>query len=176
MSLCVMEVRTAVGPLRLEADPRGLQRAAFPEPFLKRGEQARGAPWGGHRDIAVRWYNASAPDLDPEAILEAARVALEGDDSPNPIPLAPVGTDFQRAVWQALAAIPPGRTRTYRAIAEALGRPSAARAVGAAVGKNPFAILVPCHRAVGSRGHLTGYAWGLERKAALLAREGATVL
>lgn len=89
------------------------------------------------------------------------------------VPLDPAGTAFQRAVWRALRAIPAGETRSYGDIARRIGRPAAARAVGAAVGRNPVGILVPCHRVVGKDGSLTGYAGGLSRKQALLAHEGA---
>ncbi|WP_374663671.1 methylated-DNA--[protein]-cysteine S-methyltransferase [Ramlibacter sp.] len=83
------------------------------------------------------------------------------------------GTDFQRSVWQALRAIPRGQTLSYAALGRAIGRPEAARAVGAAVGRNPWSIVVPCHRVTGSDGSLTGYAGGLDRKTALLRLEGA---
>lgn len=82
------------------------------------------------------------------------------------------GTPFQRQVWAALAAIPFGETRSYGAIAAAIGQPSASRAVGAANGRNPISIIVPCHRVIGSAGTLTGFAGGLEAKRALLALEG----
>ena len=81
------------------------------------------------------------------------------------------GTEFQRLVWRALAAIPFGETRSYGAVAETVGRPSAARAVGAATGRNPAPIIVPCHRVVGASGALTGFAGGLDTKRALLAHE-----
>jgi methylated-DNA-[protein]-cysteine S-methyltransferase len=87
------------------------------------------------------------------------------------LPLAPEGTSFQRAVWSALRQIPFGVTTTYGALAASLGQPGAARAVGAANRLNPHAIVVPCHRVIGSNGRLTGYAGGLERKAFLLAHE-----
>jgi len=83
------------------------------------------------------------------------------------------GTELERAVWSELARIPVGTTRTYGEIARALGRPTAARAVGSAVGRNPLSIVVPCHRVVGKDGSLTGFAGGVERKAWLLAHEGA---
>ena len=89
------------------------------------------------------------------------------------IAIDPGGTDFQRLVWGALRSIPPGETRAYGALAAALGRPTAARAVAAANGRNPVALVVPCHRVIGADGGLTGYAWGLERKRWLLAHEGA---
>ncbi|MFM9879905.1 MAG: methylated-DNA--[protein]-cysteine S-methyltransferase [Burkholderiaceae bacterium] len=83
------------------------------------------------------------------------------------------GTPFQQAVWQALLAIPPGTTTSYGALSQAIGKPRAARAVGAAIGRNPISIVVPCHRVVGAGGTLTGYAGGLHRKTALLQLEGA---
>jgi methylated-DNA-[protein]-cysteine S-methyltransferase len=89
------------------------------------------------------------------------------------LPLAPPGTDFQRAVWQALADIPYGETRSYGEIARAIGKPSAVRAVGAANGRNPLPIVVPCHRVIGSDGSLTGFAGGLAAKTCLLELEGA---
>lgn len=87
------------------------------------------------------------------------------------LPLAPRGTEFQRLVWKALRAIPYGETRSYGQIAWAIGRPRACRAVGLANNRNPIAIIVPCHRVIGSNGSLTGYAAGLPVKAALLALE-----
>lgn len=92
------------------------------------------------------------------------------------LPLAPTGTPFQQAVWAELGRIPFGETRSYGQLARALGRPGAARAVGAANAHNPLSIVIPCHRIVGERGALTGYAGGEARKAWLLAHEGATAL
>lgn len=86
------------------------------------------------------------------------------------------GTDFQRSVWEKLLEIPYGVQKAYRDIAEALNNPKAVRAVGAANGRNPISIIVPCHRVIGSNGTLTGYAGGLERKAWLLKHEGITLL
>ncbi|MGA0569578.1 methylated-DNA--[protein]-cysteine S-methyltransferase [Variovorax sp. VNK109] len=82
------------------------------------------------------------------------------------------GTGFQQAVWQALLAIPRGATTSYGAISANIGNPAAVRAVGAAVGRNPVSVIVPCHRVLGSDGSLTGYAGGLDRKIALLQLEG----
>jgi methylated-DNA-[protein]-cysteine S-methyltransferase len=90
------------------------------------------------------------------------------------VALDPQGTDFQHSVWMALARIAHGRTTSYREIALRLGRAAAGRAVGAAVGRNPLSVIVPCHRVLGRDGALTGYAGGLERKQALLRLEGAT--
>lgn len=83
------------------------------------------------------------------------------------------GTAFQQSVWQALLAIPRGATTSYGALSRQVGRPAAVRAVGAAVGRNPISVIVPCHRVVGADGSLTGYAGGLARKTALLTLEGA---
>lgn len=88
------------------------------------------------------------------------------------LPLDPQGTAFQREVWDALTAIPYGETRTYGALAEAIGRPGSARAVGAANGQNPISIIIPCHRVIGSTGSLTGYAGGIDIKRRLLNLEG----
>jgi methylated-DNA-[protein]-cysteine S-methyltransferase len=89
------------------------------------------------------------------------------------LPLAAEGTDFQRRVWAAVAAIPYGTTTTYSAIAAGIGSPTACRAVGAANGRNPLPIVVPCHRVLGAAGGLTGYGGGLDRKRALLDLERA---
>lgn len=88
------------------------------------------------------------------------------------VPLDLLGTLFQRTVWEALLRVPLGATLTYRNIAEQVGSVTATRAVGAAVGRNPVSIIVPCHRIIGTSGSLTGYAGGLERKVALLQLEG----
>jgi methylated-DNA-[protein]-cysteine S-methyltransferase len=89
------------------------------------------------------------------------------------LPLDPAGTPFQRQVWDALLTIPFGETRSYRQIAVQIGRPAAARAVGAANGRNPLSIVAPCHRVIGAGGALTGFAGGLAVKARLLALETA---
>ncbi|WP_439836698.1 methylated-DNA--[protein]-cysteine S-methyltransferase [Aeromonas enteropelogenes] len=91
------------------------------------------------------------------------------------LPLAASGTEFQQAVWQALCDIPYGETRSYGDIARAIGKPNAMRAVGAANGRNPLSIIVPCHRVIGQNGSLTGYAGGLEMKKALLQLENIKV-
>ena len=91
------------------------------------------------------------------------------------LPLDLGGTPFQLRVWAELAAIPYGQTRSYGQLAEAIGRPGCFRAVGAAVGRTPLPIIIPCHRAVGASGALTGYRGGLHRKRALLAHEHAVI-
>ncbi|MBO8192469.1 methylated-DNA--[protein]-cysteine S-methyltransferase [Streptomyces oryzae] len=99
-----------------------------------------------------------------------------GDRTEFTVPLAPQGTDFQRTVWSALCEIPYGRTLSYGQLAERIGKPGAARAVGLANGRNPISIVVPCHRVIGSTGQLTGYGGGIERKRHLLDFErGALV-
>lgn len=117
-----------------------------------------------------------APDPAHPLLVRAARQLGEyfaGTRQRFDLPLAFQGTDFQRAVWQALLTIPYGQTRSYREIARQIGRPAAVRAVGAANGRNPLSIVAPCHRVVGSDGALTGFAGGLEAKRHLLALEGA---
>jgi AraC family transcriptional regulator of adaptative response/methylated-DNA-[protein]-cysteine methyltransferase len=84
-----------------------------------------------------------------------------------------IGTDFEIRVWKTLLAIPFGRTTTYSQVAAHIGAPTASRAVGAAVGRNPISFVVPCHRVVSSAGSLTGYHWGLTRKRAILGWEAA---
>jgi len=110
-------------------------------------------------------------------VLRMARAQLDeyfaGNRSSFDLPLAPRGTEFQRGVWDALCAIAHGEVTSYAAIARSLGRATATRAVGGAIGRNPIAIVVPCHRVVGSNGHLTGFAAGLDLKTALLSHEGA---
>lgn len=92
------------------------------------------------------------------------------------VPLDPAGTPFQRDVWQALLRIPFGTTTHYGAVAQRIGKPSAVRAVGAANGRNPISIIIPCHRVIGADNDLTGYAGGLQRKEALLRLEARVAL
>ena len=113
-------------------------------------------------------------DDDPLAKRMAALLAryFKGEAVELDVPLAMHGTPFQQKVWAALQAIGRGRTSTYGELARQIGSPAAVRAVGAAVGRNPVSIFVPCHRVIGRDGSLTGYAGGLERKEHLLALEG----
>lgn len=96
-----------------------------------------------------------------------------GTRSTFDLPLAPKGTEFQREVWRALTTVPYGTTTGYGELAARINRPTAARAVGAANGRNPIGIIIPCHRVIGANGALTGYAWGEEKKQALLDLEAA---
>ena len=113
-------------------------------------------------------------------VFERTRVQLDeyfaGKRRAFDVPIRLVGTEFQRRVWEVLMRIPYGVTTTYGAMARDLGQPSAMRAVGAANGRNPISILVPCHRAIGAGGALTGYAGGLARKRALLELESTEML
>ncbi len=106
-------------------------------------------------------------------VLRALREYFAGKRTTFDLDVAPEGTAFQRRVWRELAKIPFGKTWTYAQLARRVGKPGAARAVGAANGANPVSVVIPCHRVVGSDGSLTGYGGGLGRKEALLALEGA---
>lgn len=112
---------------------------------------------------------------DADRTAEARRQLAQyfaGERREFDLPLAPEGTPFERAVWKELEKIPFGETRTYGEIAETLGRPGAARAVGRANGANPIPIVVPCHRVIGADGSLTGFGGGLDVKSRLLELEG----
>ena len=138
------------------------------------------------RGLAGAWFegqrhmpdNSGWPDEPAHPIIKLAVAQLaeyfKGRRSTFDIPLdLQAGTEFQQSVWRALMAIPRGDTTSYGLLSQRIGRPAAARAVGAAVGRNPVSVVVPCHRVLGADGSLTGYAGGLERKSALLKLEGA---
>ena len=138
------------------------------------------------RGLAGVWFvdQRHGPDSsgwreDPQhPVLQQAMAQLRayfaGERSSFDLPLdLQAGTPFQQSVWDALQTIPRGGTTSYAELARRLGKPQAARAIGAAVGRNPVSIVVPCHRVLGTDGTLTGYAGGLERKTALLQLEGA---
>jgi methylated-DNA-[protein]-cysteine S-methyltransferase len=124
---------------------------------------------------AYRDRRGSLEDGDnPGGLTAALRAYFEGElEAIAELPVVFHGTEFQRAVWSALRAIPCGETLSYGALARRIGRPSAVRAVGLANGSNPIGIVVPCHRVIGSNGTLTGYGGGLDRKRWLLSHEGA---
>jgi methylated-DNA-[protein]-cysteine S-methyltransferase len=147
---CVRSVETPIGPLVLSAEDGRLSGVAFAA-------------------------SAEARSTDP-LLLEAEaqlHAYFAGQLRRFELPLAPRGTSFQLSVWKTLLEIPYGSTTTYSELAAAIGRPSACRAVGAANGRNPLAVIVPCHRVIGASGALTGYGGGLERKRRLLALEAA---
>lgn len=135
------------------------------------------------RGLAGAWFAAQkhhpprfvAPERRDDPLLRRAAELLgawfERPHARFDLPLDLHGTPFQRAVWTALLAIPLGRTASYAAIAVQVGSATATRAVGAAIGRNPISLIVPCHRVVGSDGAMTGYAGGLDRKTALLRLE-----
>lgn len=123
---------------------------------------------------AIDFVEGAPTSTDAPLLLEAVdqlRQYFEGTRDRFELPLAPKGTDFQLRVWRELERIPFGTTISYRELARRVGDPKASRAVGAANGRNPIAIVIPCHRVIGADGSLTGYAGGVERKAALLLRE-----
>lgn len=127
--------------------------------------------------VAATFDGSPPPEAQPgpDDALDAASAELrdyfDGRAVAFSVPVRPAGTPFQERVWAALREIPHGATTSYGALAARLGDPKVSQAVGAANGRNPVAVLVPCHRVVGADGSLTGYAGGLERKRALLALE-----
>ncbi len=141
-----------LGPLTAAATARGLALLAFDAPPLPGVPDDPAQPWLAQAaaELACYWRDPAVPFA---------------------VPLDLQGTEFQRRVWRALTGIASGRTCSYRDIAERIGQPSAVRAVGLANGANPVALIVPCHRVIGRDGSLTGYAAGVERKAALLRHE-----
>jgi methylated-DNA-[protein]-cysteine S-methyltransferase len=140
--------------IRLVASKSGLRALQF-HPF--------GEPEGERNDVN-QWMNRAADEL---------HAYFAGNLRVFSVPLDMQGTEFQRSVWNHLMRIPYGETRSYAQVAEAVGRPKAVRAVGAANGSNPVAIIVPCHRVIGASGKLTGYGGGLPLKKRLLELEGA---
>jgi methylated-DNA-[protein]-cysteine S-methyltransferase len=139
------------------------------------GEGLAAILWENDRPGRVRLEIAGDDDSHP-VLVEAARQLEEyfaGRRRDFAVKLDVVGTVFQRKVWTALLTIPFGETRSYSQIARQIGHPDAVRAVGAANGRNPVAIMAPCHRVIGSTGSLTGFAGGLDAKARLLGLEGA---
>ncbi len=148
---------TPIGPLTVAADAAGLRHILF----ARNRHDAKGREGWQH---------------DPDAVAEPRRQLLDylhGRRRDFDLALAPVGTEFQLQVWHALAEIPFGATWSYRQLAQRIGRPTATRAVGAANGRNPLPIVLPCHRVIGNDGTLTGFGGGLPTKAALLRLEGA---
>ena len=157
MTYYFKRTETPVGELKLIASERGLAAIL----------------WEGDDPTRVR-LEPQVEDKDNDILVEAERQLksyFDGTLKVFDVPLDFVGTEFQTSVWRALLKIPFGQTRTYTQIAKQIGHPTAARAVGAASGKNPVSIMAPCHRVVGANGNLTGFAGGLETKELLLALE-----
>ena len=157
-------IASPLGPLLLAATPSGLSGVWFMDQ-RHRPAESQILDWTPVQDNAT--LNAAAAQLTAYFEQRLGQFELPLDLS--------AGTAFQSSVWRALLDIPFGQTRSYGELARAIGKPAAVRAVGAAIGRNPLGIVVPCHRVVGAQGALTGYAGGLDRKAALLRLEGALI-
>ena len=158
-------VESPVGRLLLAGDGDALHFLSFPS---------------GHKAFGPRprWRRADAPFAEAP-LAEAGRQLADyfaGRRQSFDLPLVLTGTDFQKSVWTALRTIPFGETRSYAWLAQAIGRPTASRAVGAANGANPLPIIIPCHRVIGSNGALTGFGGGIETKKHLLEHETAAKL
>ena len=167
LSLILSGFDSPLGPLLVVSDAETRLRALDFADFMPRC-----------RGLLTRHYGVEDRDWTlqpgpcPEVIARALTAYFAGTlDALEALPVATGGTPFQREVWAALRRIPAGHTTSYGALAAAIGRPAAVRAVGLANGANPVGIVVPCHRVVGSTGKLTGYAGGVSRKAWLLAHE-----
>jgi AraC family transcriptional regulator of adaptative response/methylated-DNA-[protein]-cysteine methyltransferase len=141
--------------------------------ILMAGENVLGLHFTRSEEEGIGFLSATWSVLKLIHSDEAGRLIPRIFEDPASVPLIAIGTPFQLTVWEFLRSIPKGTTLTYGEVARAIGRPKAARAVGRAVGANNIAVLIPCHRVV-SRGKLTGYRWGLDRKKALLAWELST--
>jgi AraC family transcriptional regulator, regulatory protein of adaptative response / methylated-DNA-[protein]-cysteine methyltransferase len=153
-------VKTSLGPMLVAATDKGICRLSFDEDEAELHRRFPRAEIRAADESVAGWING--------AVAAVERPARMPD-----LPLDIAGTAFQEAVWQELRRIPVGETRTYADIAKAVGRPKAVRAAGSANGANNVAVLIPCHRVVRTDGSLGGYAYGLERKSKLLARESA---
>ena len=150
-------VSTPVGELLLAGDGTALRLVAFPK--------------GPHpQEPEAGWERREAPFRDALRQLSAY---FAGKLRRFDLPLAAEGTEFQQTVWRALQTIPYGETLSYGGLARSIGKPSASRAVGAANGRNPIPIIIPCHRVIGAAGSLTGFGGGLSTKRKLLELEGA---
>ncbi len=131
-----------------------------------------GGEKAGLLDMTRRWPHAQYTEDSASTAVYAAQVFADKRLRPNePLRITFIGTDFEIRVWETLLKIPLGKVATYGGIAEHLAKPKAARAVGAAVGRNPISFVVPCHRVIGKSGDLTVYHWGLTRKKAILGWE-----
>lgn len=152
-------VPTSLGSMLVAATEKGVCRLSFNE---------------DRAALAARFPHAElvAGGAEFAALLQQVVAAVEQPGDFSHIPLDVKGTAFQEAVWQELCRIPPGETRSYAQLAAAIGKPKAVRAAGSANGANPVAVLIPCHRVIASDGGLGGYAYGLDIKRQLLAREG----
>ena len=153
-------------------------QAAYPSPVgeltvIGSESGVRAVLWPNERPGRVSIDHVVTPDDDGrlDMVLDQLEGYFTGTRREFTVPLVVSGTDFQRAVWRELSRIPYGSTSSYGELATAIGRPSAARAVGAATGLNPISVIIPCHRLVGAKGTLTGFAGGLDAKRWLLRHE-----
>lgn len=163
MNLAIDTFGSPIGPLTLASDGRALVGLDFGTPADRALSQLRAR--FGH-GAAIREVQ------DPQGFTSRLRAYFSGDvRALDGCPVDCGGTPFQRRVWAALREIRPGETLSYAALAARIGMPKATRAVGLANGRNPVAIVVPCHRVIGADGSLTGYGGGIERKRWLLAHE-----
>ena len=150
-------LQSPIGPLLLSGSSNELHGLYF-----STGKKARGADHS--------WERADEPFL---RVKKQLKEYFAGERKRFDLPLAPVGTDFQLSVLRALQEIPFGETRSYLEIAERIGNPKAVRAVGSANGNNPIALIIPCHRVIGSNGSLTGFGGGIDAKRFLLELESS---
>ncbi|TNB49593.1 methylated-DNA--[protein]-cysteine S-methyltransferase [Martelella lutilitoris] len=151
------------GKALVMATERGLAGVAFADPGEEKAALA---------DMTARWPEARYVEDEPMTEAYARRIFDPAEwAADRPLKVVLIGTDFQVQVWESLLKIPFGKAKTYSEIACEIGRPKASRAVGAAIGRNPVSFVVPCHRALGKSGALTGYHWGLTRKRAMLGWE-----
>jgi len=164
ISPATLPIVTPWGKFTARYSEKGLAVLEFPgqktRVALKRGAVERVPA------VVQRWHRAAA------AALQSIFAGRNPEQLP---PLAPAGTPFQKRVWKALRKISPGKTKSYGAIAQAIGKPKAVRAVGGACGANPIPVLIPCHRVLAANGKLGGFSGGLEWKRQLLAREGVKI-
>ena len=159
MTLFYSEMKSPVGRLTLVANDKSLVALL----------------WENEKPNRVKLPEMEKSSKNP-VILETSKQLKEyfaGERKSFDLPLDPMGTEFQQKVWKALRKIPFGKTKSYKELAIAVGNPNASRAVGAANGKNPISIIVPCHRVIGANGKLTGFAGGLENKDILLKTESS---
>lgn len=166
-TLTLDRVATPVGEVLLVTGPEGAVRALDFAGYEDRMHRLLRRHWG---EVVL------TEDRAPDRVRRAVEAYFAGDARAlDGLAVRTGGTDFQKSVWAALRTIPAGETRSYGQLAAAIGSPRAVRAAGWANGQNPVAVIVPCHRVIGSNGALTGYAGGLERKRWLLAHEGAAI-
>ncbi|MDE0200113.1 MAG: methylated-DNA--[protein]-cysteine S-methyltransferase [Caldilineaceae bacterium] len=174
MSLTVLNYDSPIGPIEIHATDTAVSRVEYIEEQAGEGEEVSGV---GGRSVASSSQEAGAHPLLGE-VRRQLDAYFAGDLRCFDLPLDLEGTPFQRQVWQQLLSVGYGQTASYQDIAVAIDNPKAVRAVGAANGRNPVAIIVPCHRIIGSGGRakLTGYGGGLWRKEWLLRHEGVLLV